>query len=194
VLVEKDRLARRAARLRAPTRLRRSVMELRDAFMGLTIGYGRRPQRALSWLAVLCLVGWALYAVLERESAIRPNVTVVLRSPEWVLCAVPEGETQFLASLGTSRDGLALPGQTQLACFRSQPETAAFPRYNPLMMSVDALLPGLETGQRDYWSPDTRTALGSAGKWFLYFQILAGWALSLLAVAGFSGIVKSRQA
>jgi hypothetical protein len=36
--------------------------------------------------------------------------------------------------------------------------------------------------------------LGSAGKWFLYFQTLAGWALSLLAVAGFSGIVKSRQA
>jgi hypothetical protein len=194
VLVEKDRLARRAARLRAPTRLRRSVMALRDAFMGLTIGYGRRPLRALTWLAVLCLVGWALYAVLERESAIRPNVTVVLRSPEWVLCAVPEGETRFLASLGTSRNGLAQPGQTQLACFRSQPETAAFPRYNPLMMSVDALLPGLETGQRDYWSPDTRTALGSAGKWFLYFQTLAGWALSLLAVAGFSGIVKSRQA
>ncbi len=192
VLVEKDRLARRAARLRAPTGLRRGTMALRDAFMGLTIGYGRRPLRALTWLVLLCLVGWALYAVLERESAIRPNVTVVLRSPEWVLCAVPQGETLFLVSLGASRSGLAEPGQTQLACFRAQPETAAFPRYNPLMMSVDALLPGLETGQRDYWSPDTRTALGSAGKWFLYFQTLAGWALSLLAVAGFTGIVKSR--
>jgi len=54
------------------------------------------------------------------------------------------------------------------------------------------VLPALETGQQDYWAPDTRTAWGYAGKAFGYFLTLAGWALSLLAVAGFSGIVKSK--
>ena len=79
----------------------------------------------------------------------------------------------------------AMPGSQRLSVRTDE-------QASSLRLSVDALLPGLETGQRDYWSPDTRTALGSAGKWFLYFQTLAGWALSLLAVAGFSGIVKSR--
>jgi hypothetical protein len=192
VLVEKERLSRRAARARAPTAARREVMRLRDAVMGVTIGYGRRPLRALNWLVLMCAIGWGFYALLEVEGAIRPNVPVILRSPEWVLCTVPEGETLFLTSLGAVRDGLAQPGQTQLDCFRSQPESAAFPKLNTLMMSVDALLPGVDTGQLEAWSPDTRTPLGTAGKWLLYIQTLAGWALSLLAVAGFTGIVKSR--
>ena len=45
--------------------------------------------------------------------------------------------------------------------------------------------------QGAYWSPDTRSTKGYAGKWFMYFQTVAGFALGLLAVAGFSGIVKS---
>jgi len=192
VLMEKDRLWRRAVRQRAPSGPARIAMTLRDAVMGITIGYGRRPLRALTWLLLVCLVGWAIYAVLERESAIRPNVSVILRSPEWVLCGVPQGQELFLQSLNTLRAGLAKPGQTQLHCFNNQPESAAFPRFNALMLSVDALLPVVETGQRDFWSPDTRTPLGNLGKWYLYFQTLAGWALSLLAVAGFSGIVKPR--
>ena len=192
VLLEKDRLWRRAMRQRAPSLALRLAMTLRDAFMGITIGYGRRPLRAVIWLLVFGLMGWAVYALLERESAIRPNVSVILRSPEWVLCGVPEGQDLFMVSLGTVRSGLAKPGQTQLHCFFDQPESAAFPKHNPLMLSVDTLIPVMETGQRDFWSPDTRTPLGRAGKWFLYFQTLAGWALSLLAVAGFSGIVKPR--
>jgi hypothetical protein len=59
------------------------------------------------------------------------------------------------------------------------------------MLSADAIVPGLGSGQKDFWSPDTRTAKGYAGKWFMYFQTVAGLALGLLAVAGFSGIVKS---
>ncbi|MFN7267993.1 MAG: hypothetical protein ACK5UA_03195 [Cereibacter sp.] len=192
VLLEKDRLWRRAARLRAPSLALRLAMTLRDAILGMTIGYGRRPLRALIWLLVLGLMGWAVYVVLEREGAIRPNVSVILRSPEWVLCGVPEGEKLFLVSLGTVRSGLAKPGQTQLRCFHDQPESAAYPKHNALMLSVDTLIPVMETGQRDFWSPDTRTPLGRAGKSFLYFQTLAGWALSLLAVAGFSGIVKPK--
>ena len=50
--------------------------------------------------------------------------------------------------------------------------------------------PGLEVG-RGYWSPDTRLQRWQFGKWFMYFQTIAGLALGLLAVAGFSGIVKS---
>jgi hypothetical protein len=42
------------------------------------------------------------------------------------------------------------------------------------------------------WAPDedVRPA-GSAARLYLWFHIAAGWALSLLAVAGLSGLVKS---
>ena len=96
-----------------------------------------------------------------------------------------------MVSLGVERDGLALAGQTQMACYLQQPEANAFPKFNAPMLSAEAIIPGLGVGQKDIWSPDTRTPIGYFGKWFAYFQTLAGLALGLLAVAGFSGIVKS---
>ena len=60
------------------------------------------------------------------------------------------------------------------------------------MYSLDTLVPFLDTGQQDFWIPDVRQHWGLAGRVYLYVQNIAGWALSLLAVAGFSGIVKSR--
>lgn len=62
---------------------------------------------------------------------------------------------------------------------------------NAAILSADALLPGLGGGQVNYWSPDTRSDIGNAGKWFMYFRAAAGVALGLLAVAGFAGTVKT---
>jgi hypothetical protein len=191
VLIQKERLARQARRARAKSRPARVWQWLIDTFVGLTTGYGRVPLRALVLLAVLWAVGAGVFLFTEAEDAMRPNVVVVLRSPEWVLCGVPQGEAVFLPSLGQMREGLALPGQPQVRCFLDRPEAASFPKFNPFMLSLDALLPGVETGQSAYWSPDTRVPVGLAAKRFAYFLTVAGWALSLLAVAGFSGIVKT---
>jgi hypothetical protein len=191
VLVEKERLARRARRGRARSSLVRLSLHVKDALMALTTGYGRLPLLALVWMLVLWVAGAAFYAHLDRTDAMRPNSPVVLRSPEWVLCATPREDMAFLPSLGTERAGLAGPGEAQLACYRRQPEASAYPKFNALMLSADAIIPGTGSGQAAYWSPDTRTPSGNSGKWFIYFQGLAGLALGLLAVAGFSGIVKS---
>lgn len=191
VLMKKERLSRRARRARTTNPLRRAVLFLNDSMLGLTTGYGRMPLLALVWMFVLWALGTMLYAHLETVGALRPYSTVVLRSPEWVLCSVPEGERLFMVSLGVERDGLALPGQTQMACFLQQPEAEAFPKFNAPMLSAEAMIPGLGVGQKDIWSPDTRTPIGYFGRLFTYFQTIAGLALGLLAVAGFSGIVKS---
>jgi hypothetical protein len=191
VLIEKERLARRARRGRARTGAARALLGAKDALMGLTTGYGRLPLLALLWIAGLWAAGAVFYAQLDRMGAMRPNAPVVLRSPEWVLCATPEGEATFLPSLGTERPGLARAGETQLACYRRQPEAAAYPKFSAAMLSADAIIPGSGSGQSNYWSPDTRTTAGEWGKWFMYVQGIAGLALGLLAVAGFSGIVKS---
>lgn len=191
VLMEKERLARRARRARTDNLPRRALMLVNDSFLGLTTGYGRMPLLALVWMFVLWALGALLYTHLQTVGALRPYSAVILRSPEWVLCSVPQGETQFLVSLGTEREGLAQPGQTQMACYLQQPEANAFPKFSAAMLSAEAIIPGLGVGQKDIWSPDTRTPIGYFGKVFAYFQTLAGLALGLLAVAGFSGIVKS---
>jgi hypothetical protein len=191
VLIEKERLARRARRGRARTGTTRAILGLKDAVLGITTGYGRLPLLALVWILVVWGLGAVLYAHLDRVHAMRPNAPVVLRSPEWVLCAVPSDRRETLPSLGQERAGLAMPGEPQLACYRRQPEASAYPKFNAAMLSADAVVPGLGSGQKDYWSPDTRDIRGYAGKWFMYFQTIAGLALGLLAVAGFTGIVKS---
>ncbi len=191
VLIAKDRLQRRARRARARSPLTRLRLRVTDGLLWLTTGYGRRPLLALVWIFLLWAAGAVWYTVLDHRQMLRPNSPVVLRSPEWVLCGVPATQTMFLPSVGQDRQGRAAPGQSQLACFRQQPEAAAFPKFSAAMLSADAVILGLGTGQKDTWSPDTRVPLGYWGKVFSYVQTLAGLALGLLAVAGFSGIVKS---
>lgn len=191
VLIEKEKLARRARRNRAGSPVMRLILRVRDGLMAVTIGYGRMPLLVLLWIVLLWGAGAGLYAHLDRESAMRPNSPVILRSPEWVLCAAPQNGAAFLPSLGAERAGLAEPGEAQLPCYRRQPEASAYPKFNAAMLSADALVPGSGSGQSAYWSPDTRKPAGYWGKWFMYFQSIAGLALGLLAVAGFSGIVKS---
>ena len=191
VLIEKERLARRARRKRAGSVAVRLLLHVKDGLMGLTTGYGRLPLLAIVWMFGLWGVGTGLYVQLDRSGAMRPNSPVVLRSPEWVLCATPQDESAFLPSLGAERTGLAEPGEAQLSCYRRQPEASAYPKFNAALLSADAIIPGSGSGQSTYWSPDTRTPAGYWSKWFMYFQSIAGIALGLLAVAGFSGIVKS---
>jgi len=60
------------------------------------------------------------------------------------------------------------------------------------MFSLDALLPVMEIGQKEYWRPDPSKPRGTFILNYYYLQSIVGWALSLLAVAGFSGLVKSK--
>ncbi len=191
VLFEKERLQRQARRARTRSPLLRRALRAVDGLLGVTVGYGLKVQRVFAWLAALWIVGASLLAVGEARDAIRPNVAVILRSPEWVLCGVGRDDRVQLTSVDAARAGLAAPGQSQLDCWRGQPEAASYPKFNAFMFAVDTMLPALDTGQRAYWAPDTRVPFGRILKQMTYALTIAGWALSLLAVAAFSGIVRS---
>ena len=191
VLFEKERLQRRARRNRAKNPWLRTILLVKDAFLRFTVGYGVRSSMAFVWLGLLWVAGVAMITLVEAQGELRPNLPMLLRSPEWSLCGVPNTQELWLPSLDQIRRGLALPGQSQIACFVSQPESASFPKFNSWMYALDALIPGLQTGQMDYWSPDTRFALGRIAKTFEYIKMIVGWALSVLALASFSGVVKS---
>ncbi|MBK5928607.1 hypothetical protein [Rhodobaculum claviforme] len=190
VLVAKERLQRAAQRARMRWRALRWLMAVRDFLLGITVGYGRQPFLAFLWLALFWALGAGIFSLVEYHEALRPVPSVMVRAPEWVLCALPAGSETFLASLGQTRAGLATPGQSQLACFLAQPEAASYTRFNAWVFSLDTLIPVFEAGQQDFWLPDSRHPVGFAGRIFVYLLTMAGWALSLLAVAGFSGIVK----
>jgi hypothetical protein len=190
VLVVKERLQRRARRARTENPVWRAALFVADGILGITVGYGRRPLFALLWLVFFWLLGVAIFGHAEREGAIMPNSAVVLRAPEWTLCGIEQGEQRSLVASGTSQ-GLAAPGQNQLACFRQRWEASSFPAFSPWMYSLDTLLPVLDMGQRSFWRPNPTKPGGRVAINYFYFHSVVGWALSLLAVAGFSGLVKS---
>jgi hypothetical protein len=84
-----------------------------------------------------------------------------------------------------------------------------YPRFNPLVYSLDVFLPFVDLQQICYWLPGenastsrpTRNCLLHIGPWslkwsamlrvYLWFQTLAGWTLCTLLAAAVTGIVKS---
>jgi hypothetical protein len=193
VLIEKERLQRRAARARAwhgnriTGLFRVSLLWLRDAALAATLRYGHRPMLAFLWLGAFFLLGTLLFGQVERADALKPNNSGTLSGKDWVSCA---GAGAGGGGGGGSGDG-ARDGESQLDCFLRQPGAASYPVFNAAIYSADTLLPIVDFEMQRQWSPDeSKAPWGLWGQWYLWGHNFVGWALSLLAVAGFSGLVK----
>lgn len=159
-----------------------------DFFLGVTVRYGRQPLLAFAWLLGFWLAGAAIFQSAAAHDAIKPNNVFVLRSAEWAACHPaydpPVNGPPIRWDAGAY--------SSQLECFLDQPEAAGYPRFNALVYSADTLLPIVAMEMQEFWIPDeAQGPRGAATRVFLWVQIAMGWALSLLAVAGFSGLVKS---
>jgi hypothetical protein len=176
ILIEKDRRQRAVRLARTPLEIR-GWLRLRDRVLWHTVRYGRQPLRAAVWLGVFWAIGTVIFFSASNAGAIKPNKEVVLHNSEWVEC----------------REGGDKRGEyiSQLACFFEQPQSASFPEFNALIYSADTLLPVVSLEMQNYWIPDESSSRGKWARVYLWVHIAVGWALSLLAVAGFSGLVKS---
>lgn len=192
VLIAKEKLQRRARRLRTANPLLRGALAVSDAILAVTVRYGRQPLLATVWLMLFWFIGVLVFSVAERNGALKPNSPVVLRSLEWTMCAVEKSQERYMPSASQVLPGRAMTGQSQLACFLGQPEASSYPEFNAGMYSLDVMLPVMEIGQKQYWRPDSLKPGGLAVLNYYYFLSIIGWALSLLAIAGFSGLVKTR--
>jgi hypothetical protein len=190
ILIEKERLQRRAERSRAPAPLRQAQW-LRDCLLGGTIRYGHAPMLALVWLLGFWILGTAVCSFVHREHAFKPGIAV-LRRAEWMACAGTRANSWSAASVRERVVGRALPGESQLECFLRQPESRTYPRFSASMYALDTLLPVVSLGLDDYWSPDETKRFGTLGQRYVWFQSIVGWALTFLTVAGFSGLVKTK--
>ena len=192
VLIDMERRQRWALRYRllGEKAYRRFFWEgFRDRLLGITVRYGRQPLVAIWWLFGFLLLGTGVFWNAAAQDAIKPNNAFVLRAPEWVACAPDYAQTSQAAPVVRFDPGRH---DTQLACFRAQPEAAAYPDFTAWVYSVDTLLPIVAMEMQQFWIPDeNRGVIGMTARWYLWGQIAVGWALSLLAVAGFSGLIKT---
>jgi hypothetical protein len=132
-------------------------------FLKGTIGYGHRPLLTLFWSLIVVLLGWAFAAIGARTGLMRPTW------PE----SVPHSQE------------------------------ASYEEFHPLMYSLDVFLPFVDLHQEHYWWPDARASghfallghdmriSGRILRYYLWLQVIAGWLLSAIFVAGVTGLLRN---
>jgi hypothetical protein len=63
------------------------------------------------------------------------------------------------------------------------PGSSAAPHFNPVIYTLDLLLPVVNLGQKYTFNP------GGAGKWFSHARIAAGWLLTTTIAAGVARVL-----
>jgi hypothetical protein len=133
------------------------------AFLKTTIGYGHRPLRAIVWSFAVVLFGWGVVRMSARAGVMRLT---------WPETTPPPA--------GKPSAGL-----------------------HPLMYSLDVFLPFVNLHQEHYWWPDEAASgevsilgqrvlvRGSLVRYYLWLQIIAGWLLSAIFVAGVTGLIRN---
>ncbi|MBI2718055.1 MAG: hypothetical protein HYX36_04730 [Rhizobiales bacterium] len=170
ILIEKECLLRQTERNRTPAP-RRQLKWLRDRLLGATIRYGHAPMQAIVWLADFWIFGSLIFGLAYSNGAIKPTPATSLPLAAWKQCSDVAGESRG-------------------DCFLRQPDAVDFPRFNSAVFAIDTLVPAVSMNMRGNWTPDESKPIGRVVQIYLWIQVLVGWALTFLTVAGFSGLVK----
>jgi len=129
----------------------------------VTIGYGHQPFRTILWMMGVIILGWLLVTAGARAGVMRRT---------W-----PDSPP---------------PG-----------EAAAYEKLHPLLYSLDVFLPFVNLHQEHYWWADAeRTGessvlgvkirvSGAFLRYYLWTQVIAGWLLSAIFVAGVTGLMRN---
>lgn len=138
-----------------------------NRFLGLTIAHGYKPEKALLYSLVFVVAGTLLF--------------------NW-------GYQEKLIS------------ESNIAPFepKTKVDPVKYPAFNPLLYSIDVFLPVINFHQENYWLPNANSGneislllfkarQGELLRWYFWFQIMAGWVLASLWIAGFTGLVRSQQ-
>jgi hypothetical protein len=137
--------------------------------LSITIKYGFAPARVLYFIAFFVAVG-----SLTFDHA--ANDCMMGLTKENVYLKEDKAGARLY---GCSYAGWKLPEQ--------------YPRFNPVMYSLDTLVPVIDLQQKAYWQPIETTLQGASFPWYrTYFWIHTGvgWLLTGVVVAGLSGLVK----
>ncbi len=155
-------------------------------FQKYVAGYGYRPRWTLQWLVAFWLVGTLLFGLAGMSAPAKPLADRLM---------VPARLGTFLPK---GANGQAKANVTEIP--------AQYPRFEPSVYSLDALVPFLDLQQEDYWLPNanagalvsSRPCIAWAGcytsgtllRWYLWFHIAVGWLFGTMFVASITGLIK----
>jgi hypothetical protein len=132
-------------------------------FLRITVGYGHKPLRTVMWSVAVILLGWLMVALGGRAGVMRAT---------W-------------------------PDTPPAA------EAAKYEKLHPLLYSLDVFLPFVNLHQERYWWPDANAhgdcvvlnrrlkLSGAVLRYYLWMQVIAGWLLSAIFVAGVTGLMRN---
>jgi len=140
----------------------------------------RQQRAASSWL--LLRFGKILFARLE-EQPLRILLPILL------LTLLGSGVFKY-----AEIEGSIAPTNREvyIAWSKGRPYDAAYPRFNPIIYSLENGLPLVKLGQDDKWAPDLSHQSTSwitnytVLSWFRWFLILAGWAQATVLASAIS--------
>ncbi len=164
-------------RRRRAEQKRNWLWHLWSGVLRLTIGYGQMPGRALVCLLGLMALGFAF------------------------------------SYLGYFSGAMAPTEKEAYAAFEQQGYAPShYPHFHALVYSIEHSFPLVNLGQKDHWTPDPQgpdhfapslreakfqgchgvcLPYPGALRWWFWIQVLVGWVLATLFVAGLTGIVRS---
>ena len=134
------------------------------AFLKTTVGYGHEPLLTIIWAAIVVLLGWLMVTVGSQAGVMRRT---------W-----PES--------------IPISG-----------EVPSYERLHPLLYSLDVFLPFVNLHQEHYWWPDADAEgewaifgqrmkiSGRVLRYYFWMQIIAGWLLSAIFLAGVTGLIRT---
>ena len=132
-------------------------------FLKITIGYGHKPLRTILWSLAVILTGWLIVTLGARAGVMRAT---------W-----PDSPPAS--------------------------EVIAYEKLHPLLYSLDVFLPFVNLHQEHYWWPDAERSgdctmfgaklriSGAFLRYYLWSQVIAGWLLSAIFVAGVTGLMRN---
>jgi hypothetical protein len=152
---------------------------------GVLIGHGYRPMRVLLIMAIVGLACGYYYERAAEKGVFVPRDSQVFLHPDFAACRPENG------------------GNWTRCADMVQKKFAEYPQFNPWVYSFNVLLPVVDLQQEKSWGPmkvPVRFEIGSrymlnVPDWGTNALVLAelvfGWVASLLAIAAFSGLVKT---
>ena len=163
-------------------RLRALPRYLWESTVGLLIGHGYKPLRILVIMAAVGMLFGFYYKLAAEKGIFAPRDAQVF--------------TQQLFEKCRDRPG----GWT--TCSEVVPAFADYSQFNPWVYSFNVLLPVVDLYQEKNWAPMRKEVRFEAGghtflvpAWgtnaLVLTELVFGWVASLLAVAAFSGLVKT---
>jgi hypothetical protein len=161
ILIAQRRQAHRARHGRWDL-LRRAL----DGVYGVSVGYGYRPGRVLWLLAALLILVAISLEIPAAQATLRTTTSAgAVYSTSGPVSAPPAGPRATPAAAAADSCG-----NGQVHCF------------NPVLYTIDTVVPLVSLDQRSVWYPDPQLPYGSFMQWWLNMATLLGWLLSSIFV------------